>query len=62
MTRKDYIATAKILNEYVAQYNSDSKPSFVDEFEINLVEPFIHMFEKDNERFDGDRFWEACFK
>jgi len=62
MTRKDYVATAAILNVFLKTYNSESRPDLVDTFETTLVEPFIDMFQQDNERFDSDRFWEACFK
>ena len=54
MTRKDYVATAEILNSYGA----DMK---LEVFE-DLVNDFIVMFADDNERFDSDRFWEECFK
>jgi len=54
MTRKDYVATAEILNSY----GSDMK---LEVFE-DLVNDFIEMFAEDNERFDSDRFWEECFK
>ena len=54
MTRKDYVATAEILNSY----GSDMK---LEVFE-DLVNDFIEMFASDNERFDSDRFWEECFK
>ena len=60
MTRKDYIATAEILNNYVKKNNPAEKPSFVAEFD-ELVNEFISFFEKDNERFDSEKFWEACF-
>jgi hypothetical protein len=60
MTRKDYIATAEILNNYVKKNNSADKPSFVAEFD-ELVNEFISFFENDNERFDSEKFWEACF-
>jgi len=54
MTRKDYVATAEILNSY----GSEMK---LEVFE-DIVNDFIVMFSEDNERFDGDRFWEECFK
>ena len=54
MTRKDYVATAEIINSYA------------DEIKLgvleDLVNDFIEMFAADNERFDSDRFWEECFK
>lgn len=55
MTRKDYVATAKILQEYNLKY----VPS--EDAIDNLVFWFIEMFEKDNKRFDGDRFFNAVF-
>ena len=54
MTRKDYVATAEILNSY----GSDMK---LEVFE-DLVNDFIEMFATDNERFDSDRFWNEVFK
>jgi len=54
MTRKDYVATAEILNSYGSEIR-------LEVFE-DLVNDFIEMFSADNERFDSDRFWEECFK
>ena len=54
MTRKDYVATAEILNSYGAEMR-------LEVFE-DLVNDFIVMFANDNEKFDADRFWEECFK
>ncbi|CAB5218271.1 hypothetical protein UFOVP204_153 [uncultured Caudovirales phage] len=54
MTRKDYVATAEILNSYGSEIRQDV-------FE-DMVQDFIEMFSVDNERFDSDRFWEECFK
>ena len=54
MTRKDYVATAEILNSY----GSDMK---LEVFE-DLVNDFNEMFAEDNERIDSDRFWSECFK
>ena len=54
MTRKDYVATAEILNSY----GSEMKLEVLED----LVNDFIEMFAADNERFDSDRFWEECFK
>jgi hypothetical protein len=54
MTRKDYVATAEIINSYA------------DEIKLgvleDLVNDFIEMFANDNEKFDSDRFWDECFK
>ena len=54
MTRKDYVATAEILNSYASEMN-------LEVFE-DVVNDFVDMFAKDNERFDSDRFWEECMK
>jgi len=54
MTRKDYVATAEILNSY----GSDIPLAVYED----LVNDFIVMFSEDNERFDSDRFWDECFK
>ena len=55
MTRKDYVATAEILNGFkdIIQDNI----TFAD-----LVDEFSLMFESDNERFDSVRFADACNK
>jgi hypothetical protein len=54
MTRKDYVATAEILNSYAK------------EIRLQVLEDIVHdfseMFEQDNEKFDGDRFWNEVFK
>jgi len=54
MTRKDYVATAEILNSYATEMKLEVLE--------DLVNDFIEMFAADNERFDSDRFWEECFK
>jgi len=54
MTRKDYVATAEIINSYA----DEIKLTVLED----LVNDFIVMFAEDNERFDSDRFWEECFK
>jgi len=48
MTRKDYVATAEILNSY----GTEMKIEVLED----LVQDFIEMFSADNERFDSDRF------
>ena len=51
MTRKDYVATAEILN-----YVSDkTHPAIFSK----MVNDFAEMFAKDNDRFDVKRFHEA---
>ena len=54
MTRKDYVATAEIINSYAGEIKLEVLE--------DLVNDFIEMFAEDNERFDSDRFWEECFK
>jgi hypothetical protein len=54
MTRKDYVATAEILNSY-----GDEIPTQVFE---DMVYDFGQMFSEDNDRFDSDRFHEECYK
>jgi hypothetical protein len=54
MTRKDYIETAKILNQF-----SDTIDSHVFQ---DLVFEFSEWFSADNPRFDENKFWDACTK
>jgi hypothetical protein len=51
MTRKDYVATAEILN-YVSNKTHPAVFS-------KMVNDFAEMFAKDNSRFDVTRFHEA---
>jgi hypothetical protein len=54
MTRKDYIATAEILN---------SVSNEIDFLTLaNVAEKFAEMFAKDNERFDHAKFIDAVMK
>lgn len=55
MTRKDYVATADILDTLVSTVSEDSLPDVLD-----AVDAFADMFAKDNERFDRTRFLDAC--
>jgi hypothetical protein len=61
MSRKDYVKTAEILHNFLEVYNSETRPDFVDTFEIELVEPFIAFFESDNPNFKAGKFWDSCF-
>jgi Ca2+-binding EF-hand superfamily protein len=54
MTRKDYVSTAEILKNYALELGQGA-------FE-DLVNDFAEMFEADNERFDSQKFFEACNK
>jgi|APGre2960657404_1045060.scaffolds.fasta_scaffold95901_2 hypothetical protein len=51
MTRKDYQETAKILKQYADEIH----PAIFND----LVDEFSEMFEKDNPRFDPERFEKA---
>jgi hypothetical protein len=53
MTRKDYVETANILNEYVDEID----------FSIlaDIAENFAEMFSNDNPRFSHQRFIDAVF-
>jgi hypothetical protein len=54
MTRKDYIETSKILNQFANEIDSKQ---FQD-----LVFEFSEWFASDNPRFDENKFWDACVK
>ena len=54
MTRKDYIETAKILNQFANEIDSKQ---FQD-----LIFEFSEWFSADNPRFDENKFWDACVK
>jgi len=51
MTRKDYIAIAKVLNHY---YLNRDNPTAV-----YIALDLVHVFANDNPRFDSDRFMSA---
>ena len=54
MTRKDYVETAKILNQFANEIESKQ---FQD-----LIFEFSEWFASDNPRFDESKFWDACVK
>lgn len=54
MTRKDYIKTAEIISAVQFFVNDD-----VAQF---LINNFADYFQADNERFDRQRFIQACTK
>ncbi len=54
MTRKDYVATANILNNYVDEIHYLVLQEIVDEF--------AEMFENDNPNFDYQRFVDEVMK
>lgn len=56
MTRKDYVATAEILNKFYDTITVAQEEAF-----DNLVADFAVMFESDNARFMGEKFVDACY-
>ena len=67
MTRKDYVATANILADAIAdakaQLNENSKELFFALENVQYIaEKFAEYFVNDNARFDEDRFFEAIWK
>jgi len=54
MTRKDYVETAEILNDF----RDDLDEIIFD----GLVNRFVVMFESDNPRFMADKFIDACWE
>lgn len=59
MTRKDYVSTANILagiRESLLSLGAEGEDIF-----SNLVADFAEMFEEDNERFQSERFDNACW-
>jgi len=59
MTRKDYVATSNILanaRESLLSLGEEGSNIF-----LNLVADFVEMFEEDNERFQAERFDNACW-
>lgn len=57
MTRKDYVATAEILNDFYL----DMPIGLTEQFD-DMVNDFCAMFTEDNERFIPNKFIEACYK
>ena len=57
MTRKDYVATAEILNCF---YNE--MPIGLEEKFDDMVKDFSIMFKEDNERFLTEKFVDACYE
>lgn len=55
MTRKDYVATAEILNNHFNNY-----PVEISDFR-ELVLDFADMFAEDNPRFNEEKFVNAVF-
>jgi hypothetical protein len=54
MTRKDYVETAKILNQFATEIDSKT---FQD-----LIFEFSEWFASDNQRFVVEKFESACYE
>ena len=57
MTRKDYVATAEILNDFY-----QDMPLGLEERFDGMVADFCAMFAEDNDRFLAIKFVDACYK
>ena len=57
MTRKDYVATAEILDNFIASMPVE----YQDECD-RLVIAFGKMFAEDNPRFMAEVFYDACYR
>lgn len=57
MTRKDYVVTASILDEFIG-----SLPIEYQDECLTLVEDFCQMFAEDNPKFLFDKFIDACYR
>lgn len=55
MTRKDYVATAEILNNHFENF-----PVEISDFK-ELVNDFVDMFAKDNPNFNEVKFLDAVY-
>jgi len=55
MTRKDYIVTSKILNEFY-EYMPIGCEQIFDE----MIHKFVVYFKSDNANFKEAAFWDAC--
>ena len=53
MTRRDYIATSRILNEVIDFMHPAAY--------AELVDKFSEYMKRDNEKFDIKKFEEACY-
>jgi len=55
MTRKDYELIAEVLKEYIhLEWNNLSRPA------TSIAEDLADVFASENERFDYNKFMEAC--
>lgn len=67
MTRKDYVKTAEILRNAIANSKGELKENstelfFAIETTTEIAEQFAEYFAQDNPRFDENKFFEAIWK
>ena len=63
MTRKDYIATAEILNELWKESIVNQVKNQTDVYNVErTIGKFIEMFSSDNSNFDSEIFYKAVMK
>ena len=64
MTKKDYIAFARIIGNAVARHEKSTHPKLPEltNFVEDLINDFSVHFECDNFRFDRKRFKAACLE
>jgi|19_taG_2_1085344.scaffolds.fasta_scaffold01264_3 hypothetical protein len=65
MTKKDYIQIASIIKDNTSnKMTINLEGEYLDTIDMlvkdSLVNDFVIMFKKNNERFDKDRFIKAC--
>jgi hypothetical protein len=63
MTRKDYIATAEILNELWKESIVNQVKNQTDVYNVErTIKKFVEMFLSDNSNFDSEIFYKAVMK
>ena len=60
MTRKNYIEIARIIKDNLFRPHDTKRIKKVECDMNNLINDFVIMFKKDNDRFDKDKFIQAC--
>jgi hypothetical protein len=61
VSKKDYIALAKLVTSYRDQLMHPTAPKWIDErFVRDFVSPMAHHLKRDNPDFDYARFLTAC--
>lgn len=60
MSKKDYQAVADALNDLRASFTQDNSPTSRMATLHTMARALCRVFEKDNPRFDEDKFLAAC--